>query len=239
MEPTPSNPPRTTPKKAAEKASDNIRLEPLANRLLTVQAKKLKLSKTKYASAAIAYFAETGLDPTAERPHGLADVSAAVSEQTLAIRQQNVDIGNRLISILRGWEKTLYGFLQQQQTGTSNYLQQIESNILGHQVQVESALLAPMVEQLFKVNLEAYITRAFASDLYVKSAGLPAGSVEKQMEVSTTGRDMQLAKLMREFIETNNVAKPTLSPKPQVPATPAKAPSMPAGATPTAGTAQK
>lgn len=228
--------PPSEKKNNPELADLKITLE--TDRVLTTHAKKLKMSKRKYANAAIAYFAETGLDPTKERPHGLANVTAKVSQETLAVRTQNVEIGNRVISILRGWEKTLYGFLQQQQAGTLNYLQQIESNILGHQVQVESTLLAPIVEQLFKVNLEAFLIRDFAAQLYVKSENLPAGSADEQMAVATKGRDQQLATTMREFIRTNNVGKPTLSPKPQVPATPAKAPSQPAAATPAVGGAQ-
>lgn len=127
----------------------------------------------------------------------------------------------------------------QQQAGTLNYLQQIETNILAHQVQVESKLLAPMIEQLFKANLEAFIIRDFASQLFVKANNLPVGSAEKQMELATNGRDQQLATVLREFIETNSVAKPSLSPKPQVPAIPAKAPSVPTGGTPATGAAQK
>ncbi|WP_157530913.1 hypothetical protein [Hymenobacter norwichensis] len=200
------------------------------------------MSKRKYANAAIAYFAETGLDPTKERPHGLANVSAKVSHETLAVRQQNADIGNRLISILRGWEKTLYGFLQQQQAGTVNYLQQIESNLLAHQVAVETSYLAPMVEQLFKVNLEAFVIRDFAVQLFAKAQNMPASSADTQMQLVTNGRDQQLATAVREFIKTNNVPTPTLSPKPQVPATPAKlpsAPSTPGNATSAAGATPK
>ncbi|MDF7815453.1 hypothetical protein [Hymenobacter sp. YC55] len=237
---TNKNPESAKPDKPSpSRAANSVRVTGDAFRQVTTHAKKLKLTNGEYVSAAIAYFAETGLDPTKERPHGLANVTAKVSQETLAVRQQNVEIGNRVISILRGWEKTLYGFLQQQQAGTLNYLQQIESNILGHQVQVESTLLAPMVEQLFKVNLEAFITRGLTSQLLVKSTNQPEGSYQRQMDTSNNGRDQQLALLMREFIKTNNVDKPKLSPKPTVPATPAKAPSQPAATTPAAGGTQK
>ncbi|QKG55087.1 hypothetical protein [Hymenobacter sp. BRD67] len=149
-------PPQQSP---AEQPAPSLKLTAQADRLLTVHSKKLKLSKRAYASAAVAYFATTGLNPTKEQPKGLASVALKVDEETLAIRAQNVDIGNRLISLLRGWERNLYSFLQQQQQTTYDYLEQIEANMLQHQGTVETILLAPMVEQLFKVNLEAFITR--------------------------------------------------------------------------------
>ncbi len=239
MEPGKRKAQRRRPLSAAENPLTSLKISKVADGQLTGHAKKLRIGKGEYASAAIAYFAETGLDPTQERPQGLASVSAKVSQETRAVREQNVDIGNRLISILRGWERTLYGFLQQQQGGTLNYLERIEENILAHQVQVESSLLAPMVEQLFKVNLEAFITRGLTADLLVKSSNLPASSYEQQMELSTNGRDQQLATALREFIKTNSVAKPNLSPKPQVPAAPAKAPSTPTGAAPAAAAPPK
>jgi hypothetical protein len=224
---------RKDPKTKADPKIKTVGITEDAFVQVEAQAKKLKMSKSKYTSAAIAFFAESGLDPTKERPQGLASVATKVGVETLAIRAQNVDIGNRLISIIRGWEKNLYSFLQQQQQATYGYMEQIEANILQHQVSVETNLLAPMVEQLFKVNLEAFITRRFASDLFVKSTNLPAGSAEQQMELSTTGRDQQLVVLMREFLKTNSVPLPKTTPKravtpvppkPVTPASPAPGP---------------
>ena len=231
MEPTKRKAGRPPGEKKDDQELVDLKITKESDRLLTAHSNKLKVSKRKYVNAAIAYFAETGLNPTKERPQGLANVSAKVSQETRAVRELNVEIGQRVITIIRGWEKTLYGFLQQQQAGTVNYLQQIESNILAHQVEVESTLLAPMVEQLFKVNLEAFIARALTTRLLMKVTDQEEEGYQSQMEKSDSGRDQQLAMKMREFIATNSVAKPTLSPKPQVPAVPAKAPMLPAAAT--------
>ena len=89
-----------------------------------------------------------------------------------------------------------------------------------------------MVENLFKVNLEAFITRGLTANLYVKSENMAEGSLAKQMELSNNGRDQQLAIKMREFLKTNAVPlpRPTVKrpvtpvpAKPVVPATPAPA----------------
>jgi len=225
---------RKVPKTKADTKTKTVGVTEDAFVQVEAQAKKLRMSKSKYASAAIAFFAESGLDPTVERPVGLTSVASKIDEETLAVRKQNHEIGTRLIQIIRVWKKNLYTFLQQQQAATYNYMELIESNILQHQVLVETNLLAPMVEHLFKVNLEAYATRCFASDLFVKSAGLPAGSAEQQMELTTTGRDQQLATLMREFLKTNSVPLPkatarrVVTPVPAKPVAPAS-PAAPAG----------
>lgn len=203
----------------------SVAVDAVAHRQVTAQAKKLKVSQREYASAAIAYFAESGLDPTKERPQGLAAIASKVGQETFAVRKQNVEIGERQISIIRQWEKTLYGFLQQQQAGTLNYLEQIENNILRHQAAVESDLLAPLVKQVIQANVEAQMARVYAVRTHHQLMG---EKEEQQWLAANQGvkgkRDQQLLTRLRTFTETNKVTLPSQTPKPQVPATPAKSP---------------
>jgi hypothetical protein len=235
--------PGSEPKRAARRkekaesanwATKTVALENMAHSSLEKSAKKLKMSKAKFASAAILYFTETGLDPTKEQPKGLANVSDKVGQDTRAIRVQNVDIANRLIGIIRAWEKTLYGFMQLQQGATLNYLEQIEKNILSHQVAVETNLLSPLIEQVIRGRLESYIARVLAEKTNLQvTEGKQANWL--QMNGDHNGeRDQLLVKALREFITTNSVPAPKLSVKPGVPAAPAKAVATPApGAAPT------
>jgi hypothetical protein len=200
--------PAKTPKTGAKPERKSVMLELDTHRILDKSAKKLKLSNGEYVSAAIAYFAQTGLDPTKDQPVSLASVSMKVDEVERNVRKQNHEIGTRLVQIIRTWEKNSYTFMQQQQASTNNYLELIESNLLQHQVAVETNLLAPMVEQLFKGNIEAYMARVFASYLYVKSTDLPAGSDKKQLERSNSERDEQLAIQLQAFLKTNSVPLP-------------------------------
>jgi hypothetical protein len=246
MEPSPRSARRTTPRTPSENASDNIRLEPDANRQLTAAAKKLKLSKRQYASAAIAYFAQSGLNPTKELPKGLANVDEKVSQETRAIRVQNVDIGNRLIGIIRAWEKTLYAFMQLQQSTTLGYLEQIEKNIMAHQVAVETNLLGPMIEHVIRGRIEAYMARVLSEKTNLQ---ITEGKQSNWAEMNgdhNGDRDNLLVNAMRDFIKTNNVPAPKLSVKPAVPTAPSKAiaaPSTsavpPAAATPPAAVPPK
>lgn len=224
--------PAKTPKAGDKPERKSVMLELDTHRILDKSAKKLKLSNGEYVSAAIAYFAQTGLDPTKDQPVSLAGVSMKVDAVEEAIRKQNHEIGTRLIQIIRTWEKNLYAFMQQQQASTNNYLELIESNILQHQVTVESNMLAPMVEALFKGNIEAFITRGLTADVFVKTANLPAGSYEKQMEASTSERNQQLAMQMREHLKTNSVPLPKPTPRRAVTPVPTAPPKPVAAAAP-------
>jgi hypothetical protein len=240
MNETPDKKRRANRKDAAKTAlgrTKAVAIDEIAYGQVAVQAKKLKMTKSEYASAAISYFAESGLDPTAERPQNLASINMLVSKETLRGREQTVEAANRLIQIIRGWEKGLYGFLQQQQLSTNTYLELIESNLLQHLVAVETNLLAPLVEQLFKVNLEASITRGLAVQAYLKLNQLSPDLFQKQEDKLDQERDQQLALALTEFIKTNTVPRPrptakrAVTPVPPRPG-PAAAPTNSAAAAP-------
>ena len=219
---------RKQPVKPSEGKNKTVTVSESAFNQVGQQATKLKLSKSEYASAAIAFFAESGLNPTTERPAGLAQLSGQVSKQTFAVRQQNVEISNREVAIIRNWEKNLYGFLQQQQTSLHTFLQQIEGNILRHQVLVEINLLQPMIEQLLKGNLESYIGRGLGARIYLEAIKQPAARWEEQNDLLSQERDEKLVAALREFMREHTVAAPSSTRKPEITAMPAKAETAPA-----------
>ncbi|MGI4744272.1 MAG: hypothetical protein ACRYG7_54680 [Janthinobacterium lividum] len=206
------------------KAEENptVRLDAEATHLLVAAARKAGVSKAQYTSACIKHFAKTGLNPMKEQPKGLANVDEKVSQETRAIRVQNVDIGNRLIGIIRAWEKTLYSYMQLQQGSTLSYLEKIEKNILAHQVSVETHFLAPMVEQIMKANIEAYMARVVSEWSYLEIKKKPEDFTAQDERLSNE-RDKKLLAVMREFLTAHTVPTPQLSVKPAVPAAPSKA----------------
>jgi predicted DNA-binding protein len=86
---------------------------------------KSGITKSKFASAAIAYFIDNGLDPLKAGVSELAQLRTLVGETTYEIRKQNVDIGNRLVAIMRTWEANQYKFMQTQQGGIVGYLESL------------------------------------------------------------------------------------------------------------------
>lgn len=205
-----------------------LKISKVADGQLAAHAKKLKIGKGEYASAAIAYFAERGLNPTVELPQNLADIRKVVIQEARATRVQQVDIGNRMISINKTWEKALYEFLRMQQGAVQNYLEQIASDILRHQVAIESNYLSPMVEMLLTAKVEAYLARVIGERTNLRVRGKEDTEWAASNKAINDDRDQKVAAQGREFFKTNSVPAPKLSPKPQLATVPVKAPAAPA-----------
>lgn len=233
MEPT-QTPKRTAKRKekveATNWATKTVALENVAHSSLDKAAKKLHISNAKFASAAILYFTESGLDPTAERPQGLASISRKVEAGVDTVRTQNNDIGNRLYALVRGFERTLYAFMQQQQLATYTYMESIESNLQHHLVALETTILEPMMEELFKAKLESFVRRIVGERTFLKAAALPAADWKAQHDKLSGERDQLLVSQMQEFIKSHKLATPQPVKKPG--ATPV--PTRPVAPTPTA-----
>jgi hypothetical protein len=209
---------RRTKKEATNWASKSVALESDAHSTLDKAAKKLGLSNAKYASAAIRYFTQNGLDPTKAGVSELAQLRTQIGESAYEVRKQNADIGNRLVAIIRTWEANQYKFMQTQHVGVVGYLEDIEANILNHQVAVESQLLAPMMERLVRTGVETHMTRLlnellllkFDDDKYPISdadIAFSNGDYNKQL-------DTQFVGALRKLLETARVTAPVATKKP-------------------------
>jgi hypothetical protein len=244
-----ATPSKADKKKASSAKGSAVRVSSDAFRQLTAKAKDLGLTNMEYASAAITYFTRNGLDPTSQETAGLISLQAKMSEVSLEIRKQNVDIGNRLVAILRTWEANQYKFMQSQQGTLLGYLENIEVNILNHQVAVESQLLAPMMERLVRGSVETHLHRMMTEILLLKfkDKDYPfSGEELKQTNASYDGQlDQRIISHMRKLLEGATVSapkatqKPALAvpivgspPKPTVPPTKPGTPAAPATTTP-------
>ncbi|MDJ0367691.1 hypothetical protein QMK33_21305 [Hymenobacter sp. H14-R3] len=205
-----------------EQAGPSLKITTDADRQLTQQAKKLKMSKHKYASAAISFFAQNGLDPTKEMPAGLAVVGQKVEAGVSSVRVHNADIGNRLYALVRGFEKTIYQFMQQQQHATYGYLEVIESNLLKHFVAVETNLLNPMIEQIVKGSTEAYVGRVVGERTMLKVLERDMTDWAAQNKKLSGERDEMIVKALGKFVEDHKMPTPRSTVKPGATPVPAK-----------------
>ena len=203
-----------------------LRIDAEANQLLEAVAKKVGLNKGQYASAAIKYFAKLNLDPSADVAQGLHVIGSKVSQEARAVRAQNVDIANCLVSLISGWEKSLYGYLQDQQDATLNYLEHIERNLLFQQASLESNLLAPLTEKVIRGGIEANLARVTSKSVLQKFRQMLKETVEEESVVEgneNRERDQRLTDELRFFVEANDKPVPLLTPKPTLTPVPAKA----------------
>ena len=244
MEPseTPKRPAKRKEKaEAANWSTKTVALESAAHSSMEKAAKKLKMSNAKFASAAINYFTQNGLDPTQDHTSlaaltkqmkdGFALLGVAVTDGVANVRSHNADIGNRLYALTRNFEKTLYAFQHQQQLATYSYMESVESNLLRHLVAMDSDVFQPLFEHLFRTEEEAFITRSLSARIYLKLIDNPTILGEQNAKFTQDREEALVAKL-REFLKTHKLATPQPIRKPGATAVPVKpvAPATPAPA---------
>ena len=247
MEPTqsPKRPAKRREKKeTANWATKTVALENVAHSSLEKAAKKLKMSNAKFASVAITYFTQNGLDPTQDHTsleelsqqmkEGFAKLGVGVTDGVANVRAHNADIGNRLFALTRNFEKTLYAFEQQQQLATYSYLELIESNLLRHLVQIDSDVFQPIMEHLLRTEQEAFITRGLATRimLHLRNESQVLGAQNAKF---TDEREEVLVTKLREYLQNHKLPTPQPNRRPGATVVPTK-PASPA-ATPAPVTA--
>lgn len=222
--------------KAKTASRKSVMINVASHQQLEKASKALGVSNADYASGAIAYFARLGLNPTDDASHGIGEIGAKVSAETLAVRKQNVDIGNRFISIIRTWEANLYGFMKQQELAQNTYLAAIERNLLERMVAMETHFMDPMVEQIMKASVEAYVGRVVGERTYLKVIGREQAEWASQHASLSEERDKELGKKLEEYATDHPPVRTTVTPKPALTLVPAKPQAPPTGAAPVPAT---
>jgi hypothetical protein len=224
---------KSTPKKGT---TSTVGIDIIVHRQLAAESKKLDMTKGEYASAAIAYFTENGLDPTQDHTslaelskqmkEGFAKLGVGVTDGVANVRAHNADIGNRLFALTRNFEKTLYAFHQQQQLTTYSYLELIESNLLRHLVQIDSNVFQPIMEHLLRTEQEAYITRGLATRiiLHLKNESQVWSAQNAKF---TEEREEVLVDELRKYLKSHKLQIPQPNHRPGATAVPTK-PATPA-----------
>jgi len=190
-------------------------------------AKKLKMNNAEYASAAIAYFAKSGLDPREEHLLDGPLTRSKISEGVANVRAHNADIGNRLFALTRGFEKTMYLFMQQQEHNMNVYLEGIEGNLMRRLVSMEANLLLPLVEHVLRGAGDAYIGRSLGERIYLELLKKPASLWDEQNEKLTGEREQSLVAELRKFMTDHKIPpaastrRPAATPVPPKPVAPA------------------
>ncbi|WP_223654425.1 hypothetical protein [Hymenobacter psoromatis] len=216
-------------KPAKKSLTDTVKLEADAVSLLNTHARNAGISKCEYASAAIRYFAENGLDPT--KTTTLAEgvkTREKLLDVSYDVRKLTGEVGTRIIAILRNFEKENYKYQQAQQGGLFAYLGQIEDNILSYQQMVESQVLAPMLERVIRNGVDTHIARVLTNAVLLKTKDQPLSNEEVNRSTANYDgqRDKQLVVEAQKIADKSPVARPRLTARPAL--TPVPAPPKPA-----------
>lgn len=231
-----STPPEQRPaaRKKTEKKSltSTIGIDTVVHRQLASKAKELKVTKGEYASAAIAYFTKSGIDPREEHLLDGPLTRSKISEGVANVRAHNADIGNRLYALTRSFEKTIYQFMQQQEHNMNLYLEGIEGNIMRRLVSMEDNLLRPLLERVLRGSQDAYITRGVATRVHLELLKEPT-LWSAQNAKYTEERERVLVEMLREIMKTHetlpakSTRRPAATPVPPKPVAPAPAATPP------------
>lgn len=246
MEPTEKSiqPVKESKRRELRKAAQ---LTPEAHDQLNKASRKLKLSRQDYASAAIGYFAETGLDPRKMAKASLAKIENRVVQEAYDVREHNANIGNRLVSIIRTFERNIGTLVQQQQAGTFKYLEAIERNILTYLVNIEENLFSTILERVLSNGIESHMSRIILQTISLQLKNKPF-TPESLKEITLNydhQRDAQLVIAGQKLLESKRVERPKVSLKPTIvellkpPAKPTTGGTVPPPAAATADTTPK
>lgn len=238
-------PKKGRPPKNAPLAADgkSVKLLPDVDVQLGKAAKRLKMTKSDFASMAVAYFTDSGLDPRKMSKTSLAKIENRVVQETYDVREHNANIGNRLVGVIRTFERNMGILIQQQQAGTFKYLESIERNILSYLMAIEENLLDTMLERIMSNGIESHMTRIILQtvSLQLKSQKLTFSETDlRELTLDyDRQRDGQLVVAGRKLLEGKKIERPKLSSPPafvELPKPPAKftppAPAIPAATTP-------
>ena len=217
------------PKKRRETgARRHATLTPEAHRMLLDSSDSLGVTACEYASAAVRYFAERGLDPMKNQEREGIVIQNKITELEKVVNT----LGNRLFGWLTQHEKNLnkdlFGFLRGHEKTLFDYLQAQERNVHEHLSDQEETFLMPLMRELILTNVEALYSRRLGEQIILKVLGRELGEYPTKHKEFNERRDADAKKKLEAFVV--NMAPVTQQVPAQLPATPV--PQRPVAAAP-------
>lgn len=151
---------------------------------LMTAADKLGMTATEYASAAITYFADSGINPVTERERE----GMAIQGKIHDLEKVVTTLGNRIFGWLTQHEKNTFGYLRGHEKTLFEYLQKQEQNVHEHLGDQEELFLAPLIREVMMTNLDARDGRNLALQAYMKLLGR---DVEKEFLAKAHQHDLR------------------------------------------------
>ena len=202
----------------------SVGLDPKTGKNLADKTKSLGITNGKFASAAVDFFIRNGLDPTDPTVKTMDSLEVVLRKEMAAGFEELADkttqntnkVGNRLVTILRAWERDSYEFMLQQQKQTHNYIEQVEANLLKSFVAMETHMLAPMHEQIAKVNGEATMALFLTERILSRAKQMSPDDEAKQHKIINDDKSRIVIEYLREYLRLHPVVQPTLTLKPTI-----------------------
>ncbi|TGE22739.1 hypothetical protein [Hymenobacter metallicola] len=175
-------------KKTRMQTYTSVGIEPAVHGQLAKTSKLCKLTKSAYATAAVAYFTERGLNPVTDRTREAAIIQDRIDKRSDRLELLLNALGQRLEKQQTLLNDRLLGLLKNQESALFSYLTEQEENVY-----------APLIHELLLAGTEALIARKLTERIYLELTrqGLTLNSVTaNQDEV----RDTMVAKKKQNFV---------------------------------------
>lgn len=231
---TRKRPGRPAKKSTGATSQPVVRLEQQAFQALNNSAEALGLTNSTYASAAISYFAERGLNPVSDREREGMVIQAKIDAHQATTEKMITSLGNRLFGWLTQHEKNLnsdlFGFLRGHEKALFSYLEVQDKYVHEHLADQEEMFLLPLMRELLITNVEALFSRRLGEQIILKVLGRELSEYPAKHKEFNQKRDVDAKKRLDDFVESLSpapqpaAAKPQPTPIPERPTPPAPAP---------------
>jgi len=172
--------PKSTKSKRTHAATPTaVGIEPSTHQQMAKVAKSFKLTKTAYATAAISYFSERGLNPVTDRRKETTIMQDRIDLRSDRLEQLIAGLGDRLFGFLKNQERALFGFLTEQ----------------------EENVYAPMVHELLMAGTDALIGRKLSERIYLELTK-QGDTIQKVTADQDQLRDKTVAQRKLNFLPT-------------------------------------
>ena len=214
--------PPPNPKKSKRVSNfQGVGIAPGTHQEMAKVAKSHSLSNSVYATAAISYFSERGLNPVTDRQREGTVIMGRVDKRAARLEEQITNLGNRLFGFLQTHEKNLYTHLQIQQRALFQYLNNQESSLVRYLTDQETHILAPLLVEVVQGAADAFIARRLGEQIVLRQQDRFNLYGETHIQQTAT-RDKMVAKRLQEIAQEHAIEGPEFASIPHLTAPPTK-----------------
>ncbi|MBG8556298.1 hypothetical protein [Hymenobacter guriensis] len=194
-------------KRRLSSARKQVYLTHEAHGLMVPAATALGVTASEYASAAITYFAQRGLDPVKNQERE----GIAIQRRLGEVEELVVKLGNRLFGWLTQHEKNvnrsaeylhrgLFGFLRGHEKSLFSYLETQGNHVHEHLSDQEELFLLPLMRELLLTNVEALYGRRLGEQIMLKVLGRDLAEYPSKHQEFNQRRDADMKQRLDAFI---------------------------------------
>ncbi|MCB2380477.1 hypothetical protein LGH70_22985 [Hymenobacter sp. BT635] len=204
--------PTPAPKKQRASLKTAVQIDRTTHAQLTAATTNMGVTNAEYATAAIDYFTQRGINPLQEVQRDGMILQGKIHDLEKVVTA----LGNRVFGWLTQHEKNMSGYLRGHERTLFGYLQGMESNVHEHLSGQEELFFQPMLRELFLNNVEALYGRRLGEQIMLKVLGRELAEYPDKHREFNVKRDAEVQAKWNKFVEKllPTLAPPQATPQP-------------------------